>query len=467
MSPDPSGPSIFSQLMLQVLLIFINAFFAATEIAVISLNDNRLRRQAESGDKTAVALLKIAQEPNSFLSTIQIGITLAGYIGAAFAAENFSDRLTEFAMNSFNFAQTARTTVNSISVLLITIVLSFFTLAFGELIPKRIAMQKPEPVARFSCSIIKGIAFVMRPVIWLLSKITNGVLHILGIDPNSDPEEVSEEEILYMVDVGEEKGAIEASEKEMIANIFEFNNTTAADVMVHRTDAQFLWAEDNEETILEVIRESGFSRFPVCGEDTDDVLGILITRDFLLNLHSPNKKPITDLLRVPYFVPESVRADVLFRNMQSNKTHMAVVVDEHGGTSGIITMEDLLEEIVGSIYDESDKQDEREITPLGDDRYRIAGSATLSDIADELGVILPENDEFDTLNGLIIDMLSYIPDDGTCPTLTADNLNIQVEQVQDRRIEWAIVSVVKPALALLEASDDDKEKEKKDQRDRA
>lgn len=458
MSGDPSGPSIFSQLMLQVLLIFVNAFFAATEIAVISLNDNRLRRQAESGDKTAVLMLKIAQEPNSFLSTIQIGITLAGYIGAAFAAQNFSDPLTEFAMNAFRFAESARHAVNGVSVLLITIVLSFFTLAFGELVPKRIAMQKPEPVARFASHIIRFLSVVMRPVIWLLSKLTNGILRILGIDPNADPEEVSEEEILYMVDVGEEKGAIETSEKEMIANIFEFNNTTAADVMVHRTDAQFLWVDDSEETILEVIQESGFSRFPVCGEDTDDILGILITRDFLLNLSSKDKKPLEELLRAPYFVPESVRADILFRNMQSNKTHMAIVVDEHGGTGGLVTMEDLIEEIVGNIYDESDKQDEHEITPLEDGRWRIAGSTILSDIADELGVLIPESDEFDTLNGLIVDNLSYIPDDGTCPTLTVDNLNIQVEQVQDRRIEWAIVSVQRPALQLAEASDDAKEK---------
>ncbi|MCE5235265.1 MAG: hemolysin family protein [Eubacteriales bacterium] len=444
--------------MLQVLLIFVNAFFAATEIAVISLNDNRLRRQAESGDKTAALMLKIAQEPNSFLSTIQIGITLAGYIGAAFAAQNFSDRLTEFSMNAFRFEEPARNAVSSVSVLLITIVLSFFTLAFGELVPKRIAMQKPEPVARFASRIIKALSVVMRPVIWLLSKLTNGILRILGIDPNADPEEVSEEEILYMVDVGEEKGAIETSEKEMIANIFEFNNTTAADVMVHRTDAQFLWADDSEETILEVIQESGFSRFPVCGEDTDDILGILITRDFLLNLSSKDKKPIKELLRAPYFVPESVRADILFRNMQSNKTHMAIVVDEHGGTGGLVTMEDLIEEIVGNIYDESDKQDEHEITPLEDGCWRIAGSTLLSDIADELGVLIPESDEFDTLNGLIVDNLSYIPDDGTCPTLTVDNLNIQVEQVQDRRIEWAIVSVQRPALQLAEPSDEVKEK---------
>lgn len=447
--------------MLQVLLILINAFFAATEIAVISLNDNRLRRQAESGDKTSAALLKIAQEPNAFLSTIQIGITLAGYIGAAFAAENFSDRLVDFAMRTFQFADSARGTVNSVSVLLITIILSFFTLAFGELVPKRIAMQKPEPVARFACGIIKGISVVMRPVIWLLSKLTNGILRILGIDPTADPEEVSEEEILYMVDVGEEKGAIEASEKEMIANIFEFNNTTAADVMVHRTDAQFLWADDSEETILSVIRESGFSRFPVCGEDTDDVLGILITRDFLLNLSLPEPRPFDELLRTPYFVPESVRADVLFRNMQSNKTHMAIVVDEHGGTGGLVTMEDLLEEIVGNIYDESDKQDEYEITPLSDGHWRIAGSATLSDIADEIGVELPESDEFDTLNGLIVDKLSYIPDDGTCPALTVDKLNIQVEQVQDRRIEWAIVSLQRPELALAETTEDAKDLKEK------
>ena len=265
-----------------------------------------------------------------------------------------------------------------------------------------------------------------------------------------------------MVDVGEEKGAIEASEKEMIANIFEFNNTTAADVMVHRTDVQFLWADDSEETILNIIRESGFSRFPVCGEDTDDVLGVLITRDFLLNLSSKQKRPLKELLRAPYFVPESVRADVLFRNMQGNKTHMAIVVDEHGGTGGVVTMEDLLEEIVGNIYDESDKQDEHEITPLGDGSWRIAGSTMLSDIADELGVDLEENDEFDTLNGLIVDRLSYIPDDGTTPSLTVDKLAIQVEQVQDRRIEWAIVTLAKPVLELAEATEEPREK-----RDRA
>lgn len=437
MTSDP----LVGQLLLQALLILINAFFASTEIAVISLNDNKLRREAEAGDKRAKLMLKIAQSPTTFLSTIQIGITLAGFLGSAFAADNFAGRITDYFVNRVGVTIISASTINTLSVILITIILSYFTLVLGELVPKRIAMKKSEAVARFACGIINGISKVMRPVIWFLTISTNGVLRLFRISPEDEEEEVSEEEILYMVDVGEEKGKIEKSEKEMIANIFEFNDMTAEDVMVHRKDIRFVWTDMSHEEIVSLIRESGLSRFPVCGEDVDDVKGILITREFLLNGEQQEKKPLEQLIRPAYFVPESVRADVLFRNMQKNKVHMAIVVDEYGGTSGLVTLEDLLEEIVGNIYDESDPMEIREITELQPGLWRVAGSTELDVLREKLQVDIPENEEVDTLGGLIIGELSNVPEDGSTVDVKIYGMEIHVDEIRDRRIEWTTIRI--------------------------
>ena len=333
-------------------------------------------------------------------------------------------------------------TINTLSVILITIILSYFTLVLGELVPKRVAMKKSEQVARLACGVISAASKVMRPLIWLLTKSTNGVLRLLRISPEDEEEEVSEEEIRYMVDVGEEKGAIETSEREMIENIFEFNNITAEDVMVHRTDMQFIWIDDSHEEIVKTIRESGLSRFPVIGEDADDVKGILITRDYLLNEEQQDKKPLEALVRPAYFVPESVRADVLFRNMQKKKVHMAIVVDEYGGTSGLVTMEDLLEEIVGNIYDESDPLEVRDITELEPGVWRVAGQADLDTLREKLGVDIPENEEIDTLSGLIINELSNVPEDGSTFDIDLYGMRVHVEEVRDRRVEWTTVRLL-------------------------
>lgn len=255
---------------------------------------------------------------------------------------------------------------------------------------------------------------------------------------------VSEEDIRQLVDIGEETGNIEKEEKELIENVFEFNNSTAADVMVHRTDVNMIWVEDPPEEIMENIRTSGLTRFPVYDEDTDDIIGILNTRDYLLNAQSEQPKPLRELLREPYFVPETVRTDVLFRDMQSRKIHFAVVVDEYGGTSGIITMEDLIEELVGNIYDEFDPQDEQEIVPLDENHWRISGAASLEDVAEALGVEFPEDEEAETLGGLVFASLDVIPADGTHPTVDAHGLHIQVEELSDRRVEWARVSKLTP-----------------------
>ncbi len=251
---------------------------------------------------------------------------------------------------------------------------------------------------------------------------------------------VSEEDIRQMVDMGEEKGEIEKEEKELIENVFEFNNSTAADVMIHRTDVVMIWVDDPAEEIMKTIRESGRTRFPVYEEDTDDIIGVLNTRDYLLNAQEKRPKGLRELLRKAYFVPETVRTDVLFRDMQSRKTHFAVVVDEYGGTSGIITMEDLLEELVGNIYDEFDPLDEQEIVPLGENLWRIAGGAALEEVAEALGLEFPEDEEAETLGGLVFARLDVIPADGTHPVVETDGLRIQVEELTDRRVEWAKVS---------------------------
>lgn len=446
----PSDP-IWPQLLLQVVLILVNAFFAATEIAVISLNENVLRHQAEDGDKKAAKLLKIVETPTRFLSTIQIGITLAGFLGSAFAADNFAGRIRDWAVASYQLDAGAAAAVNTLSVILITIILSFFTLVFGELVPKRIAMQKTDKVARMACGVVSVLAAFMRPIIWLLTVSTNGMLRLLHIDPNAEDDEVSEEEIRMMVDIGEEKGAIESGEKEMIENIFEFNNMTAEDVMIHRTDVVMLWAEDPDEEIVRTIEETGLTRFPVYEEDADDVVGVLNTRTYLLNARLERPRPLRELLTPAYFVPESVRTDVLFRDMQAKKIHMAVVVDEYGGTSGIITMEDLLEEIVGNIYDEFDPQEDQEIVQLEANLWRVAGSADLEEVAEALDMELPEDEECDTLGGLVFAQLSVIPEDGSHPAVDIYGLHIEVEELTDRRVEWALVS----KLADGEAMDED------------
>ena len=345
--------------------------------------------------------------------------------------------------------------INTISVILITLILSYFTLVLGELVPKRIAMQKPEKVARFSCSVIWVMEKLVHPLIWLLTVSTNGMLRLLHINPNKEEEKVSEDEIMLMVDLGEEKGTIESNEKELIENVFEFTDLTAEDVMVHRTDIEFLWLDNTDQEILNTIQRTGLSRFPVCGEDKDDVKGLLMARDFLLNEHQPEPKTILQLLRPAYFVPESIKADSLFHNMQTQKSHMAIVVDEYGGTSGLVTMEDLLEKLVGNIYDELDPQEENGILPLEDNLWKIEGSTKLEDIAEALDVSLPEDEEFDTLNGLVMDTLGIIPEDGNRPQMDLFGLHIQVLEVKDRRVEWALVS--KLATAVLEPEQIEKE----------
>lgn len=435
MSSDPWG----GPLLLQLILILVNGWFAATEVAILSVNEAKLRHDAEEGDKKAEQLLQLSESPNRFLSTIQVCITLAGFLGSAFAADQFASRLAD-ALKTL--VQVDPATLNGICVVIVTLILSFFTLVFGELVPKRIAMHHPDRFARLALGVLKACSVAFKPIVWLLSVSTNGVLRLIGIDPNAEQEEVTEEEIRMMVDMGGETGAIEEAEKEMIENIFEFNNLSAEDVMTHRTDVFSIWVGDDRETILKTIRESGLSRFPVYDQDMDDIVGVLSARSFLLNDAAEVPRPISELIREAYFVPETVQADALFRDMQKKRIHMAIVVDEYGGMSGIVTMEDLLEEIVGNIYDETDHKVEAEIIRVEENTWRIAGTAALEDVAEALDIDLPLEEEYDTLGGLIFNQFTTIPQDGATPEVDVDGLHIQVEKIEDHRVETALVTVL-------------------------
>lgn len=437
-------------LLLQIVLILINAFFASAEIAVISLNAPKLRRQAEEGDKTAKKLIKKVESPSSFLSTIQVGITLAGFLASAFAADSFSDPLVRWLVDDLGVTAVSEKVLDTIAVIGITLVLSYFMLIFGELVPKRIAMQKSYAVAKISSGILTAIAVVMKPVVWFLSFSTNLVLKLLRMKTETAEEDVTEEEIRLMVDIGEESGAIQADEKEMIENVFDFNNTLVREVMTPSVDVKGIPIGAGEEDVLELISASGLSRFPVYEGDLDKVVGILNARDYLLNMHKQPKKNLQELIREAYFVPEYISTDKLFHDMQKGKIHFAVVVGEYGDTVGICTLEDLLEELVGNIYDEFDPHEKPDVEQLEDNLWRVSGDINLEDLSNAIDIDFDPDLECDTLGGLVLTQLHSIPQDGAHFTVETNGIEIEVKEVIHRRITEAHVQIVKRKASVSE-----------------
>lgn len=432
--------TVIWQILVQVILIALNAFFAASEIAVISLNEPKLRRLSEAGDEKAKKMLRMVEDPTGFLSTIQVGITLAGFLGSAFAADSFSEYLVSWLINTCKITAIPPSVLDTVSVILITLILSFFTLVLGELVPKRVAQRNPEGLARKVCGFIAGLSKVLRPVVWLLSASTNGMLRLFGINPNESSEDVSEEDILDLVDAVEEQGEIDNDTKEMIENVFEFDNTSVSDIMVRRSDMTVIYESDTKEDIMHTMLESGFSRFPVCGESTDDIKGILLAREYLFKVSKEGECEVSDLVQKVKFIPDTLPANRAFRDMRESKVHMAIVVDEYGQTAGLVTMEDLLEEIVGNIYDETDAPEVPEITEQEPNRWQIAGSTVIEDAENVLGVSLRgEQDEYDTVGGFVIANLGYIPQDGETPEFTYQNLTVKVLLMQEKRIEMTEV----------------------------
>lgn len=428
--------SILPQLLLQLVLIAVNALFAATEIAVISLNETKVRRMAEGGDRKAAKMLRMVTEPTGFLSTIQICITLAGFLGSAFAADNFSDKLVNWLINDCEVSGVSPSVLDTISVIIITLVLSYFTLVLGELVPKRIAMKRPEGIARAVSGLMIGMTTVLRPVIWLLTVSTNGVLRLCGIDPKDNAEEVSEEEIIMMLDEGEEAGSIESGEKELIKNVFSLNDTTAEDVMVHRSQVAFLKRDDARTTLLNEIAESGYSRFPVYGENIDDIVGILYAKTYLTAQSRGERCEMKDFLMPPRFVHASTHINRILLDMQREHAHMAVVVDDYGGVIGIITLEDILEELVGEIWDESDEVIEN-IRERPDGSYDINGSTRLSDMCESVGCSIDSN--ADTVGGWVTETLGGIPASGE--SFECGGMLVTVEATDERRVLEVNVNV--------------------------
>ena len=428
--------SILPQLLLQLVLIAVNALFAATEIAVISLNETKVRRMAEGGDRKAAKMLRMVTEPTGFLSTIQICITLAGFLGSAFAADNFSDKLVNWLINDCGVSGVSPSALDTISVIIITLVLSYFTLVLGELVPKRIAMKRSESIARAVSGLMIAMTAALRPIIWLLTVSTNGVLRLCGIDPEDNAEEVSEEEIIMMLDEGEEAGSIESGEKELIKNVFSLNDTTAEDVMVHRSQVAFLKRDDARTTLLNEIAESGYSRFPVYGENIDDIVGILYAKTYLTAQSRGEQCEMKDFLMPPRFVHASTHINRILLDMQREHAHMAVVVDDYGGVIGIITLEDILEELVGEIWDESDEVIEN-IRERSDGSYDINGSTRLSDMCESIGCSI--DSEADTVGGWVTEMLGGIPESGE--SFECGGMHVTVESTDKRRVLKVNVNV--------------------------
>jgi len=444
------------EILLQFILIFINAVFASAEIAVITVNDAKVNKLMASGDKRAATLAKLTSEPARFLSTIQVCITLAGFLGSAFAANNFSVYLTQ-AFISWG-SKIPPDTLNTISVVLITILLSYLTLVLGELFPKRVAMRRAEKMALGVSGFIYGASKVFAPVIWLLTVSTNGLLRLMGIDPNEEEEQVTEEEIRMMLDEGSEKGTILPDEKDMIHNVFEFDDKTAAEAMTHRTEVTLLWLDDTDEQWVDAISEGRHSIYPVCSESPDHIIGVLHVKDYIGLKNKSREEILAHAVRPAYFVPETVRTDILFRNMKKTRNHFAVVLDEYGGMSGIVTMSDLLEQLVGDLDDDTTMPAEPpDIEQLDPNTWRIQGWAPLDEVSEAIGIPLPE-DDYDTFGGLVFGILGAIPEDGSTPQLEEYGMAIRVTEIREHRLESALVSVTEAAAKKRQGeTEDDKQ----------
>ncbi len=422
---------IFKQILLQLVLIALNAFFAATEIALLSLNEKKVRNLAEDGDKKAAKLLKIIEEPTKFLSAIQIGITLAGFLGSAFAADNFAERLTGFLVRKFEIGANYVGVIDTVSVIIITLILSYFTLVLGELVPKRVAMKHKEKLAGATVSIMSVLTTILKPVIWFLTASTNVVLRLFGINPDEKDETVSEEDIVIMLDAGADEGTLDTNDIAYIKNVFKLSELTVADVMTPRASVVAVPVDISREELMKVIDEEGYSRIPVYQGDIDNTIGILHTRKYLLHNSDENFK-IADVLLKPDYIPGNVHLDVVFQKMQKNHTHLVLAVDEYGSVQGVLSMEDILEEIVGDIWDEQDEEAVG-IVQVDENTYTVPANLSRAEFFEHFD--LSENEEItsSTVNGWVCEVSGSIPEVGY--TFDYENLKITVTKATEQLTE--------------------------------
>lgn len=433
--------NIWLTIGLQVVLIALNAIFACAEIAVISMNDTKLAKMAAEGDKRAVRLARLTSQPARFLATIQVAITLSGFLGSAFAAENFSGVLVNWLLG-MGVPLTAEV-LDSIAVVVITIILSYFTLVFGELVPKQVAMRNAEKLALGMSGLISGISKVFAPLVGLLTLSTNGVLRLLGIDPNAHEEEVGEEEIRMMVDAGTEKGTIDNEEREFIENVFDFDNLPVEEIITHRTEVTFLYLEDSIDVWHNTIVNTHFTYYPICEETPDRIVGVLNSKIYFRLPDRTKETVMAQAVQDAYVVPETLKADVLFRNMKKEHAQIAVVLDEYGGMSGIVTIKDLVEELVGDLKDDIQPEEKTEsIILLEENLWQAEGSVLLEELSELLGISVI-SEEYDTLNGLVFHHLGTSPE--VDDRVVLENLEITVTEMHNYQVQTAIIRKIVPA----------------------
>jgi len=448
--------NIVIALLLQVVLIALNAVFACAEIAIISTNEAKLEKMSEEGNKKAKRLLKLKSDPAKFLATIQVAITLAGFLGSAFAAENFSDPIVDLLLKAGIATKATAELFETAAVIVITLVLSYFTLIFGELVPKRIAMKKTESIALGLVGILTTISKLFRPVVWMLTVSTNGVLRLFGVSPTQDEEEVSEEDIRLMVETGSEQGSIDEQEQIMIQNVFEFDDLCVCDFATHRMDVVALSKDDPVEKWDEVIRETYHSCYPIFNESIDDIVGVLSSKAYLRLEDKSLENVMEKAVRPAYFVPANLRADVLFKQMKETKNNFAVALDEYGGVMGVVTVKDVIEQIVGDFNtpDDDSEPDEEvlELEQIGEDQWIVSGALLIEEANEKLDIKLP-TDEYETIGGLVFGAYGSVPVDGTQFELDIENVHVEVTEISEHRIEKMKLTIDR----TQEPSDDDED----------
>lgn len=415
--------------MLIFILVMVNAFFASAEMAIVSLNKTKVALLAENGNKKAIQLLALLKEPSNFLATIQVGITFAGFFASASAATSISSGLAKF-LASYNIPYSS-----NIAVLLITILISYITLVLGELVPKRIALQNAESVAMFSVKPIIFISKFAKPFVWFLSSSTNLLLKILGVKTQGLEEKVSREEIQSLIELGEEQGALNETERNMIDGIIQFDDILAKEVMTPRTETFCLDVSTNIKENIDTILEENYSRIPIYDNDIDNIVGILYMKDIFSSVVNKGIEniSISSIMRKPYMVPETKNINDLLKELQSTKNHMAILIDEYGGFSGIVTLEDLIEEVIGEISDEYDDNSSR-IKKVDDKTYIVDGLLTIAEVNKYLDLDL-QSDVIDTIGGLILENLGTLPINGVSHEITVDSINLKILSLDDKRID--------------------------------
>ncbi len=429
---------MIGKIILLIILVFLNAVFASAEIAVISMNDARLRQLTSEGNKKAVKLSKLTDQPSRFLATIQVAITLAGLLSSAFAADSFAAPVVDALLRAG--VSVSERVLSSVTLVVITLILAYFNLVFGELVPKRIAMKRAEKMALGMSGMLYGVSVVFKPIVWVLTASTNLVLRIFGINPDENDEKITEEEIRMLLSQGSEQGTIKDYENEIIQNVFDFNDTTIEQICTHRRDVDILDSSDTVDEWNRIINETRHSFYPLVRDNNENIIGILDTKDYFRLNKKTKRNIIATAVDEPVFVPEGMSAYRLFKQMKSSRKYFAVIVDEYGGFEGVITLHDLMEALVGDMHDIDEGKVTNDIQPLTEDSWRIKGSADIEEVSHTLGVDLMNEDMYDTFNGYVCDALQRVPNDGEILAFDTDDLTISVRSVKNHMVQYAIVT---------------------------